>query len=99
MGHAADPDELLEIPGDELRAVVRDDPRPGVGVTLAGALSDRLDVGLGHRRADLPMDDEPAVAVEQAAEEEERAGDVDVRDVDVPVLVGAERLLEALSFE
>ena len=33
------------------------------------------------------MDDEPAVAVEEAAEVEERPGDVDVRDIDVPVFV------------
>jgi HEAT repeat protein len=28
VSHAADPDELLEILGDELRPIVRDDPRP-----------------------------------------------------------------------
>jgi len=28
--HAAEPDEFLEVPGDELGAVVRDDPRRGV---------------------------------------------------------------------
>ena len=95
MSHSADPDELLEILGDELRPVVRDDPGPLVGEALAGPLDDRLDLGLGHALADLPVDDEPAVAVEEAAEVEERAGDVDVGDVDVPVLVGRERLLEA----
>ena len=51
------------------------------------------------RLADLPVDDEPAAAVEQAAEVEERPGNVDVRDVDVPVLMGPQRLLEALSLE
>src|SRR5947199_10386242 len=99
MCHAANPDELLEIPGDELRPVVGDDPRPGVGVSLACSLDDRLDFGLGHARADLPVDDEPAAAIEQAAEVIERAGDVDVRDVYVPVLMGQKRLLEALSLE
>src|SRR5438034_5044551 len=99
MSHSAKPDELLEVTGDELRAVVRDDPGPRVGIALAGPLDDRLDVPLGHRFADLPVDDEPAAAVEQAAQVEECPGDVDVRDVDMPVLVGAERLLKALSFE
>ena len=28
MGHSANPDELLEVSGDELRAVIRDDTRP-----------------------------------------------------------------------
>ena len=69
------------------------------GIPLAGPLDDRLDVGFGHALADLPVDDEPAAAVEEAAEVEERAGDVEVGDVDVPVLVRPERLLEALAFE
>jgi len=63
MSHAAKPDELLEVLGDELRAVVRDDPRSLVGESLASPLQDRLDVSLGHRLADLPMNDEPATAV------------------------------------
>ncbi|SRR6266571_1540283 len=99
MSHSTDPDELLEVTGDELWAVVRDDPRPGVRVALARPLEDRLDVGFGHRLANLPMDEEPAAAIEQAAEVEERPGDVDVRDIDVPVLVGAEWLLEAFALE
>src|SRR6266404_1311818 len=97
MSHSADPDELLEILGDELWPVVRDDPRPRVGMPLARPLDDRLDLGLGHALADLPVDDVPAAAVEQATEVEERAGDVDVRDVDVPMLVHPERLLEAFA--
>ena len=45
------------------------------------------------------MDDGSAVAVEERAEEEERPGDVDVREVNVPVFVRFCRLIEALSFE
>src|SRR5438874_447135 len=99
MSHSADPDELLEALGDELRPVVGDDPGPRVGIPLACPLDDRLDLGFGHALTDLPVDDEPAAAIEQAAEGEERAGDVDVGDVDVPVLMHAERLLEALALE
>jgi hypothetical protein len=40
--------------------------------------------------------DERIAAVEKAAGAEDRPGGVDVRDVDVPVLMGPERLLEAL---
>ncbi len=97
MSHSTDSEELLEVPGDELRAVVRDDSRSRAGEPLAGPLDDRLDIGLGHAFADLPVDDVTAAAVEQAAEVEEGPGDVDVRDVDVPVLVRAQRLLEPLA--
>ena len=88
MGHAQQPDELLEVAGDELRAVVADDPRVLVGELLFGPLHDDLHVLLRHRSADLPMDDVAAVAVEHADEVVERAGDVEVADVDVPVFVG-----------
>src|SRR5512135_307707 len=95
MSYSADADELLEVPGDELRAVVRDDPRPLAGVLLARPLEDRLHLGFGHRLADLPGDEGPAVAVQDAAQEEEGPADVEVGDIDVPVLVGPHRLLEA----
>src|SRR5215831_1950088 len=97
MSHSTDSDELLEILGDELRPVVRDDPGPLVGEALTGPLDDRLDLGLGHALLDLPVDDEPAVAIEEAAEREERAGNVDVGDIDVPVFVGPPGLLKALA--
>src|SRR6266511_4327580 len=99
MSHSTDPDELLEILGDELRPVVRDDPRARIGKSFPCPLDDCLDVGLGHALSDLPMDDEPAAAVEEAAEVKERPGDVDVGDVDMPVLVDPQGLLKALSFE
>src|SRR5262249_35299567 len=95
VGHPTDPDELLELPGDELGAVIRDDPRPSLRESFPGTLDNRLDVPLSHALADLPVDDEPTVAVEETTEVEEGAADVDVRDVDVPVLVGSQGLLEA----
>jgi hypothetical protein len=45
MSHPADADELLEVPGDELRAVVCDDPGAFSGILLARPLDDRLDLG------------------------------------------------------
>ena len=45
------------------------------------------------------MDDEAAAAVQEAAKIEERPGNVDVRDIDVPVFVRFRGLIEALSFE
>src|SRR4029453_2284473 len=53
--HATDPDELLEVLGDELRPVVRDDPRRPPREALPGPLDDLLDVRLGHRLPDLPV--------------------------------------------
>ena len=64
---------------------------------VAGPLDDRLDLGFGHALAELPVNNEPAVAIEEAAEVVERAGDVDVGDIDVPVFVGTQGLLKALA--
>jgi hypothetical protein len=68
------------------------------GILLARPLEDRLHLGFGHGRADLPVDDKAAVAVEDAAEEEEGPADIEVGNVDVPVLVRLQGVLEALPF-
>ena len=65
---------------------------------LLGTLDHDLDILLQHPLADVPMNDEAAVAVEDADQEVERAGDVQVADVDVPVLVRPQRLDEARAF-
>jgi hypothetical protein len=52
--------------------------RGGAREALPGALYDRLDLSLGHALADLPMDDEPDVAVEEASEVEEYNKNVDI---------------------
>ena len=87
MSHAADLDELLEVPGDELRAIVRDDAWPLTGELLATVLDDCLHLGFLHVRADLPVNNGPAVPVEDAAKEEESPTDIDVGNIDVPVLI------------
>jgi len=99
MSHFTDADELLEILGDELWTIVRDDPGLHAGKPLARPLNDRLDLSLGHALANLPVDDEPAATVQKAAEVIEGASDVDVRDIDVLVLVRLHGLLKALTFE
>ena len=45
------------------------------------------------------MHDRSAEAIEQAAKEEEGSPDVDIGDVDVPMLVRPERLMESRSLE
>ena len=99
MGQTGDADELFEIAGNELRAVIRDDSRFGVGIFFHAALQDDFDVGLGHSLAQLPVYDCARAAVEQRAEVEEGPGDIDVRDIDVPVLVRGERLHKARAFK
>jgi hypothetical protein len=67
VGHAADADELLEVTGYELRAIVTNDPGIDFRVPFAGALNDGFDVSLPHVGPDLPVNDGTAEAVEQAA--------------------------------
>src|SRR5690349_17301450 len=95
MCDSSQPDEFLEIPRDELWAVVADDLWLRQRVPLQRALHNRLDVALRHRFPDLPVHDESAVPVEHAGQIVEGTADVDIRDVYVPVLMRAERLYEA----
>jgi hypothetical protein len=72
---------------------------PGrLGVQFLYPLRDDLDVRLGHRLAQIPVDNVSAVAVQNAAQVIERPADVDVRDIDVPVLMRGQRLLKARAF-
>lgn len=98
VGHASDADEFFEILCDELRPVVADDARAFAGEVFTGALQNRFDVDFLHLFADFPVDDEAAVTVEDGAQEVEGAGDVEMADVDVPLLVRFEGLDEAGAF-
>ena len=95
MCHTGKADELLEVVGYKLRAIVRDDPWGGMGVHFSGLLEDDLDLCLGHGLLNLPVDDCPAVAIQNAAQVVERSHDIEVGHIDMPVLVGRPRLLEA----
>ena len=70
-----------------------------IGEALQGALYDALDVVLGHRLADLPVNEGSAVAVEDSAEVVEGAANIAVGHVDVPVFMRLQRLNEAGAFE
>lgn len=67
MRHLAERQKGPEVLQNVLRAVVRDDPRPGVGILLTNALEYDLDVPIGHRFADFPVYDQPRTAVEKPA--------------------------------
>jgi hypothetical protein len=68
------------------------------GVSFAGALDDGGHVFFLHFRADFPVDDEAAAAIEDGTQEVEGPGDVEVADIDMPVLVGFQGLHEAGAF-
>ena len=96
--HAGDADELFEIFGDELGAIVGDDARRFAWEFFAGALDDGFDIDFLHFLSDFPVDAEAAEAVEDRTEEVERPGDIEMADIDVPVIVRFQRLDEAGAF-
>ena len=49
VGHLAQADEVLEVAGDELGAVVRDDTRAGVRELFSGALEGDFYILFSHR--------------------------------------------------
>src|SRR5579864_2426940 len=98
MRHARNADELFEVSRDELRTVVGNDARLRFWVFLLGSLQNDLDLCLCHGLAQIPMHDGSAKAVQYAAQVVERARNIDVAHVDMPVLMRLRRLLEAGPF-
>jgi len=97
MGHASHPDELFEVLGNELRAVVGNDPGGGIREFLRGPLQNDFHVLFGHRLTQLPVDDVAAASVKNAAQVIEGAAEIDVGDIDMPMLLGLQRLNKASS--
>ena len=87
MGHAHQADEGLEIPRDELRPIVADNPRGFTGELLQGPLHDRFHLLFFHCFPQFPMHDGAAAAIQQRTEKVKRAADIDVANVDMPVFV------------
>lgn len=78
---------FLEIAGNKLGPVIRDDLRVRPGEFLPGALDNDFNVSLGHGFSDLPVHDIAAVAVQDAQKIVESAGDIEMGHIDVPVVV------------
>ena len=97
MRHARDANELLEIAGNELRAIVRDDSRLRFRVLLLGSLQNQFDIRFSHGLTQIPMHEETTEPIQNAAQVIERAAQVDVGNVDMPVLMRLQRLLETGS--
>jgi hypothetical protein len=79
MSHPAQADEGLEIPGYKGRTVIRDDLRMFIGESFLRTLQYNFHIGLGHRFADLPVDNKKAVAVQNGTKVVERTGHIDIR--------------------
>ena len=98
MCHARDANELLEIAGNELRTIVRDNARLRLRVLFLGAFQNYFDIRFPHRLAQIPMHEETAEPVQNAAQVIERATQVDVGNVNMPVLMRLQGLLETAPF-
>ena len=95
--HARDANELLEVVGNELRAIVGDDSRLRFRVLLLSSLQDQFDISLSQGLTQIPMHEETTEPIQNAAQVIEGAAQVDVGNVDMPVLMRLERLLETGS--
>lgn len=97
MRHSGDPNEFFEVTRNELRPIVGDDPRLGIGELFPCPLKNHFDVDLFHLLANFPVNDAARATIEHAAHEVKRAPNVQVTDVNMPVIVGLGRLAEAGS--
>src|SRR5215467_2986652 len=80
-----------------LRAIVGDDSRLRFRVLLLGSLQDHFDISFPHGLPQIPMHEETTEPIQNAAQVIEGAAQVDVGNVDMPVLVRLQRLLETGS--
>ena len=88
MRHAGEANVAFEVFSDELRPVIGDDPRTNAGMVFPSTLDDHLNIGLLHGFSDFPMDDGATAAIEDGAKVVEGAANIDVANVDVPMIVG-----------
>ena len=97
MRHARDANELFEVFGNELRSVVGDDARFGFRELFFGALQENLNIRFAHGLTQTPVHNVTAGTVQHCAQVIKGAVNVDVRDVDVPMLMRCQRLFESCT--
>jgi len=68
-----------------------------LGIFLLCSLHDRFHVGFFHLFAYFPVNDKTAIAVQNAAHVVKGAGQIQVRDVDVPMSMRSKRLCESFT--
>jgi hypothetical protein len=77
---------------------VRDDPGFRLRVLFLGSFQNHFDLRFLHRFPQIPMHNRPAISIQNTAQVVERARQVDVGNIDVPVLVRLRRLLKPRPF-
>jgi len=97
MGQATDPDKLLEIFCNELRSVVRDDAWFCGRKLFHGALNNNFNIRLFHRFPQFPMNDETACSIQDGAKIIKCSADIEIGDINMPVLMSSQRLDKTFS--
>jgi hypothetical protein len=87
MRHTCNTNELFEVARDKLRAIVGNDSWLRVGIFLSRSLKNGFEIDLFHFLADFPVYNGTTTAVQDAAHEIKRTADVQVTDIDMPMLV------------
>ena len=98
MSQASDADELFEVASDELRTVVGDHCGFNTGIFFHRGLDSDFHLGLGHGVAHLPMQQRSRAAIQDRTEVKEGTGDVEIRDIDMPVFMGLQGLNKTTPF-
>ena len=98
MSQPGNANEVFEITSNELRTVVGDHSGSNTGIFFHRSLDDNFDLGFCHRVAQLPMQHGSGAAVQDRTQVEEGTGNVEVRDVDMPVFMRLQGLKETTPF-
>ena len=99
MGHSRDPDKFFEIFGNELRAVVGNNPWSSGWVLFLGPFKEDFNVSFSHLLSDFPMDNGADTSIQETTQVVEGPTDVKVRDVNMPVVMRQQRLNKPCPIE
>ena len=98
MLHPTKTNEMFEITGDKLRAIVTDHPWLSMREFLPCPLQNGFNICFRHDWADFPVNDVATVPIYNRTLIIERATDIDVGDVNVPMLVRLLGLMKTRAF-
>jgi|SRR5215471_2560781 len=98
MSQASDPDELFEVTGNELWPIIGDNAGLYPGILLHGRLDDNFNLSLSHRATQSPMEHSSGTAVQDRTQIKGGAGEVNVRDIDMPMFMRLQGLHKATAF-
>jgi hypothetical protein len=98
MGHLTELEKPLEILGNVLWSIIRDEPRKGMRKQLSSPLKNYLNILLCHGFTNFPVNNQPRTAFKKSAQGIILASDSYKGDVGVPILVRLKRLIEVFSF-